>query len=319
MLLHKKMRAGLALCFILILSLSSPALADEKKKKQKPLPPGTPVLWQEPADIERRDLYLGPGGASQQPDLRRITFIEEQKGGFSTKFRVRDASGREWVAKIGKEAQSETAATRLLWAVGYIPEVTYLAPQVTIRGRGAFENVRFEARPRGIKRLDEWSWEKNPFNETREMQGLKVMMVLLNNWDIKDENNVILYRANDRKLLYAISDLGATFGKAGGALWLLTRSRNEPEDYAGRKFIDGVKNGKVDFNYGGKMPELFDGITVRNARWIGGYLSRLSDRQLRDAFRAANYTPEEIQLLTTEIRTRSNELINLPDGVARAR
>ena len=54
-----------------------------------------------------------------RPDLRRITFLKEEKGGYSKKYRVRDASGREWVAKIGKEAQSETSAVRLFggWVI----------------------------------------------------------------------------------------------------------------------------------------------------------------------------------------------------------
>ena len=82
-----------------------------------------------------------------RPDLRRITFIKEEKGGYSKKYRVRDGSGREWVAKIGKEAQSETSAVRLLWGLGYLTEVNYLVPRVTIPGKGTFTNVRFEARP----------------------------------------------------------------------------------------------------------------------------------------------------------------------------
>src|SRR5919202_1566995 len=54
----------------------------------------------------------------------------------------------------------------------------------------------------------------------RELQGLIVMMALLNNWDLKDSNNVVLYvpAASDKSVaesLYAISDLGATFGKTG--------------------------------------------------------------------------------------------------------
>ena len=73
-----------------------------------------------------------------RPDLRRITFIKEEKGGYSKKYRVRDGSGREWVAKIGKEAQSETSAVRLLWGMGYVTEVNYLVPRITIPGKGTF-------------------------------------------------------------------------------------------------------------------------------------------------------------------------------------
>ena len=47
------------------------------------------------------------------------------------------------------------------------------------------------------------------------------------------------------------------------------------------------------------------------ARWIGGLLSRLSDRQLQDAFRAANYNAEEVRLLAGAVRKRINELTKL--------
>jgi len=57
---------------------------------------------------------------------------------------------------------------------------------------------------------------------------------------------------------------------------------------------------------------MFDKITVADARWIGEILSRLSDRQLADAFRAANYTPEETQILASVVRARINTLAALP-------
>ena len=123
-----------------------------------------------------------------RPDLRRIEFIKEEKGGYSKKYRVRDGSGREWVAKIGKEAQSETSAVRLLWSLGYVTEVNYLVPRVTIPGKGTFTNVRFEARPDNWKRGDEWKWKKNPFVGTPEFQGLKIMMALINTRNIHRSN-----------------------------------------------------------------------------------------------------------------------------------
>jgi hypothetical protein len=57
---------------------------------------------------------------------------------------------------------------------------------------------------------------------------------------------------------------------------------------------------------------MFDKITVEDARWVGQVLSRLSDRQLSDAFRAANYTPEETQTLASVVRARINTLAALP-------
>lgn len=318
--MFRRMKASaiVALTITLILSVASPSLAVQKKSKTKEaMPRGTPVLWQEPADIASRDLYVGPGGEAMRPDLSRITFIKEEKGGFSTKYRVKDGSGREWVAKVGKEAQPETAAVRLLWAVGYHTEINYLAPRVQIIGKGAFENVRFEARPSSVKRLDEWKWSENPFVGTKELQGMIVMMALFNNWDIKDANNKILFVRGDgtgeNQLRYIISDLGATFGKTGTlpVFWRVTRSRNNPEDFRDSEFIEDVKNGNVFFRYGGKNQGLFDDIRVEEAQWIGGWLARLSERQISDAFRAANYSPEEVQLLTAEVRARIDELVNL--------
>ena len=299
----------------LLLSLTSleTGLANPKKKKEALR--GTPVLWQRPTDISSRDLYLGPGGAAMRPDLRRITFIKEEKGGYSKKYRVRDAAGREWVAKIGKEAQSETSAIRLLWAVGYVTEVNYLVPRVTIPGKGTFTNVRFEARPDNWNRTTEWKWKRNPFTGTHEFQGLKIMMALINNWDLKDSNNEIVQirGANGDELRYIISDLGATFGHASATplIWRFTRSRNNPVNYAKSNFLEKVKGDRVVLHFGGKNRGLMKNIHIEDAQWIASWLSQLSDRQIRDAFRAANYRPDQINLMTRTVRERTRELLSL--------
>jgi hypothetical protein len=318
---RRRVRADVACAVTLVLTLSTsvPLAAQSKAKERQETPGGTPVLWREPSDIASRDLFLGPGGSAMQPDLSSITFIKEETGGYSTKYRVRDGAGREWVAKIGKEAQAETAAVRLLWAVGYYTEINYLAPRATIPGKGTFENVRFEARPDYVKRLDEWKWKKNPFVWSKEMQGLIVMMALFNNWDIKDTNNKILQVRGEQtgrpELRYIISDLGASFGKVKldvPGFWRLARSRNKPDDYRDSGFVEDVKRGQVLFFYQGKSQDLFDDIKVEEARWIGEWLARLSDQQIADAFRAANYSPAEIRMLTETVRLRINELVNLP-------
>lgn len=309
----KGMTRSLVTFVALLLLLAPAAAAQEKKKKKKVVPQGTPVLWSA-RDPAKLDLAAGPGGAGMRPVTRGLRFLKEEKGGWSKKYRVRDSRGREWVAKLGKESQSETAASRLIWAAGYETEITYLVPRVTIPGQGTFTNVRFEARPKGVKRHGEWSWANNPFSGTRELDGLKVLMVLVNNWDLKDENNVILHTAGSDELQYAISDLGATFGKTGGLgpLWRLTRSRNDPEDYADSKFIDKVKDGYVDFHFTGVNKGVVEKIKVEHARWIGEQLAPLTDGQLASIFRAANYTPQETRLLTRAVRARIEELTSLP-------
>ena len=285
---------------------------DKKNKTEKKELTGKPVFWREPADIESRNLLIGAGGEEMKPDISKLTFIEDKPGGFSKKYRVRDAKGNEWIAKIGKEAQTDTAANRLLWALGYETEVAYLIPKATIEGKGEFENVRLEARPASVKRAGNWMWENNPFKDTPEFRGLKILMVLINNWDMKDDNNEILAVRGDTtgegELRYIISDLGASFGKTGG---FFARSRNEPSDFQKSVFIKKVNGDVIDFNYGGKNQKLFEGLTVADARWAHNLLKRLSDEQIKDAFRAANYSAEEVDVLAGALKERINELAKL--------
>ena len=303
------------------------AKKEEKKKddKKEATPEGKPVLWREPADISSRDLLLGPGGEGMKPDLSQVVWeATDEDQGYSVKWRVRDGSGRKWVVKVGNEAQPETAATRLVWAAGYPVEVTYLVPCVQVvnapkprkkveqcEGKG-YANVRFEARPENIERLDNWSWNENPFKGTNEFAGLVVLMGLLNNWDLKDTNNKVIYvpaGGGQGELRYIISDLGATFGKTGN---FITHSRNEPEKYVKTGFVDKVEGGFVRFDYSGKHGGLFDAVTVEQARWIGDILRRLSEEQIKDAFRAANYKPAEVEALAQEVMGRINALHTLP-------
>ncbi len=250
-----------------------------------------------------------------KPDLSKVTFVADETKSYSKKYRVRDGSGNEWVVKLGPEAQSETAAVRLVWAAGYFADTTYLVPHVDIEGKGGFDNARFEARIKGEKRLGQrWDWEKNPFAGTQELQGLKVLMALINNWDIQNHNNNILIVADEttggKEARYFDTDLGASFGKEGR---FIGHTRNRPDEFVKTKFIKGVDHGYVAFNYKGKNQHLLKGITVAQAKWLGNILSQLSDQQIRDAFRAANYSPEEIEDLTREVKSRITELVDLSD------
>ena len=298
---------------ILMLVLSFSAAAQQEKTKndkdaKKPLT-GKPVMWRQPADIQTRNLLLGAGGEEMKPDLSKVTFIEQKTGGFSTKYRVKDGKGNEWVAKIGKEAQTDTAANRLVWAIGYEAEIAYLIPHLKIEGKGEFDNVRMEARPADVKRAGNWMWENNPFQNSPEFRGLKIMMVMLNNWDMKDDNNEILAPRGDTsgegELRYIISDLGGTFGKTGG---FMSRSRNKPSDYVKAEFIKGVKGDVIDFNYSGKNQKLFEGLTVADAHWLSALLKQLSDEQIKDAFRSANYSAEEVNQLAGAFKARMAQL-----------
>ena len=119
---------------------------------------------------------------------------------------VTDARGRRWRAKWGEEVNSETFAVRLAWACGYFAETTYFLPEGTIEGATELqrastcldENCRFTAArfelddPAVKKHFEEhsWAWNDNPFLGSRELQGLKIVNMLLSNWDTKDRRDV---------------------------------------------------------------------------------------------------------------------------------
>jgi hypothetical protein len=308
----------------LILGLTSfGIIAQDKSKDSKQQPTGTPVLWRDPGDISTRNLLDSPGGEGMKPDLSKITYIRDEQTGYSVKYHVKDGTGKSWVVKVGNEARPETAAVRLISALGYVSESNYLVPCVQIPGAAkprkdvprcegdGFADARFEARPGDVKRLDTWSWKSNPFVGTKEFKGLVVLMALLNNWDLKDENNRIISLKNadgQNELQYIVSDLGATFGKTGGGI---THSRNEPENYAKSEFIKGVEGGLVRFAYSGKSQFLFDNITVEDARWIASLLARLTDQQVTDAFRAADFKADEVQILASTVRSRIAALVRV--------
>ena len=164
-----------------------------------------PILWTDPGDIRARSLLWGPGGEERQPKLP-VEFVQEDMAGTSSKFDVNDSEGKKWKAKLGLEAKPETAASRLLWAVGYSANENYFFPELDVknmptslrRGQnlagqgGHVPNVRLQRHPHGYKRTGKWSWRHNPLYGTREFNGLRVMMALIANWDLKDENNAVL-------------------------------------------------------------------------------------------------------------------------------
>ncbi len=299
----------------------------EKEKEEKAeARTGQPILWREPTDIESRDLFHGPGGAEGAPNPSdKFTFIKRDSGGTSEKILVKDGKGREWSVKFGPEARPETAATRIVWAAGYHVDQDYFVKDAHIEGRGGFDvyDVRFERKDDGFKTLDNWMWLSDTFNGKRELQGLKVLMALINNWDLKDVNNKIV-RPNkesggDRdSRVYYVSDLGGTLGATGNSLAKILffgdlpgGSKGIPDAFANQAFIDGVQNGKVVFHYEGKNPAVLEGISVEDARWMGELLGRLSDKQLSDAFRAGGFTDSEVAIYARAMRSRINQLKNL--------
>ena len=303
------------------------------------------IIWRNPGDISTRDLRYGPGSPEMAP-VAPFTFVEEVKSGESPKFEVRDARGDEWTVKLGPEAQAETVSTRLVWAIGYFAEEAYYFDDVRIdrlprlsRGQeyvsgDMVRGARFEPNRPDMKKGSTWSWQKNPFENTRELSGLKILMILLNNFDAHSGNNRVIYvdGPSGAEARYYATDLGATLGRAGGLGG--TRTKNDLEDFLSTKFVRGVdaRDAVVEFDYDTRPRGLghlsvlhpvyyrhevnkekaMRGIPIAHARWVGSLLNQLSDEQLRDAFRAASYSDDVREGYVAALRQRITQLTTLP-------
>lgn len=304
---------------------------------------GTPVLWREPVDISSRDLFYGPGGRANAP-RGSFTFEKEDMEGTNPKFDVTDQDGVKWKVKLGAEAKPETVASRLVWAVGYFTNLDYFLPEFRANGMpahlkrknaakfiesdGSMKDVRLKRYVEGEKKIGTWEWRHNPFSDSRELNGLRVMMAVINNWDLKDENNAI-YRekGSDAELIYVVSDLGASFGTTN-FVPSHKKAKGNLASYDSSKFIRNVDGGLVDFDdphrpaflvmfnppeYVSRLNLEWIGrrIPIADAKWVGQLLARLSTEQIRDAFRAANYTPEQVGVFSTMVESRIAELNKL--------
>ena len=287
------------------------------------------ALWRNPVDLPSRNLLYGPGGADHQPH-GALTFTKEDLEGSNPKFDVRDAGDTKWKVKLGAEARPETAASRLVWAAGYFANEDYFLTSAHIdelpshlhRGQklvhdGTVNDIRLKREH--LKKVGIWSWNDDPFVNTRELNGLRVLMALINNWDLKDVNNAV-YQDDNGDQLYLVSDLGASFGTSR-ADWPLTKSKGNLRSYSHSKFITGVTATEVSFADPGRPgfiwlvrpADFFRRLGLRwigkdipraDAKWVGDLLGQLSHAQIEDAFRAAGYSAGEADGFTQVVENR---------------
>ncbi len=322
--MKSKLASNAALIALLLGCLAAPAMAWPQRDRS--------LVWAPPGRVDRLDLAGGPGGAAGAPKAP-FTFVEEDTGGTNPKIKVRDARGVEWGVKWGEEVNSEVFASRLAWAVGYFVEPSYYVAKGTVNGvtgldrakkyvgpDGSFFAARFERKDKGVTKLGDeqsWRWDQNPFVGSKELNGLKVMMMLVSNWDSKDQrdadrgSNTKLFVVNTRsgtETRYVVSDWGGTMGKWGG---IFRRAKWDCDGYAGQSddFVKGVKNGVVEFGYAGQHTETIkDGIPLAHVQWLLTYLGRLSDAQIRAALRASGASPGDEECFTRAVRSRISRL-----------
>jgi len=289
-----------------------------------------PRIWRAPGVTAALDLFHGAGGKAHAPGAAGVfTFVSNDDMATSPKFDVIDQRGVAWKVKLGPESQSETAATRFLWAAGYFTDEDYYLAELKVQGLpvlkrgqefvsadGIVHGARMERKHAAGTKLGDWDWFDNPFVGKREFNGLRVMMSLLNSWDLKQVNNAIYVVGGERR--YVVSDVGATFGKTGNAM---TRTRGVPKDFEDSTFIETVTPGFIDFvlnsrplfiaavavpNYRERtrMEELTKHIPRADVQWLARRLTLLTGQQIRAGFRAGGFDADDVETLAGALRLR---------------
>jgi hypothetical protein len=276
--------------------LPKPAI---KRVASEPPPEKMAEFWVEPADLAGRDLFWGPGGRENAPDPGgRFEFVARKTGSFkfSRGFDVKDAHGIAWSVKFWPESQTEVVASRIMWAMGYHQPPTYYLAHWTLSGNtgwaGPQDGARFRPSLPWLDHKGDWDWHDSPFTGTQPWRGALVMMVMLNNSDLKPAQNALYELKEPREgagRWYVVRDLGASLGETG-TLWA---KRNDPGTFEKEAFIEGVEDGRVRFHYSGRWKELFQDLTPADVRWTCERLARISPQQWQDAFRAADY-PDDV-------------------------
>jgi hypothetical protein len=276
-----------------------------------PTPAEIAQLWHAPPP--KRDVFWGVGGERLAPDPAvPYQVVEIKRTGFSPGLTVSDPSGRTWSAKFPPEAPTEVVASRILWAVGYHqPPVYYLGkwnaegapdpnPQLPARFR--------ETKPafHGLEANHHWSYYRNPFVGTPEMNGLLVLQVMLGNSDLKDEQNDIYELSQPvegARRWYVARDLGQSLGRTG----VIDAPRGDIEVFEQTPFIKGVVNGHVRFDWRGRHRILVSRLTPDDVHWICSRLAKLTDDQWGDAFRAAGYAPPLAARFIRRLKQKTQE------------
>jgi hypothetical protein len=299
-----------------------------------PLRSSRELIWRDPGTISPEELEAGPCGKQGAP-APPFHFVEEHATGSQPCMTVLDAANREWRVKWGQEVHTEVVGTRLAWALGYFAEPSYFIDAGTIAGTrdlqrakacvdedNRFCDARFELSEKDVKKHFDahgWAWHDNPFVGTHELNGLKILMMLVSNWDNKDVRDVA--RGSNTAIFehrvgkhafearYLIIDWGAAMGAWGSNV--IQRGRWDPEAFAGQnaQFVTGVDANVVQFGYQGQRTvDITANITRADVAWFMRVANRLTDDHLRAALRASGATPEETDLFTASLRARLQQL-----------
>jgi len=292
--------------------------------------PAWAQLWQSPPADTIEQWKCGPGGcaASPAPPFR---FVKEDESGSTPKLEVRDANGRSWSVKFGAEVIPECFASRFVTAAGYFAEPTYFVAEGKVEGIGKLRRARRMVKPDGrfargrfeirgspdfvFVKDRSWGWTDRSLGGPHQLGGLKVVMMLLSNWDAKDDrdigdsNNAVFRVTRNGKQTeqFGVFDWGASMGRWGKLM------RRDQSDCAGfardtPDFVRAAGGGPLHWGFVGKHSADLTNATADDVRWLLPYLERLNPDHVVAGLRASGATDRQARCWSESIQSRIREM-----------
>ncbi|MBC7925730.1 MAG: hypothetical protein H7039_08740 [Bryobacteraceae bacterium] len=290
-----------------------------------------PRLWRDPGPVEKLDLASGPGGSANAPKAP-FTFVKEEKRGTAPKAVIIDSLRKKWMVKFGEEAKAEVFASKMAWAAGYLVRTSYYVASGRIEGvpesgrirdfmdeKGAFNGARFQMfdnesfhEVSGGKLLD----LSDKREDMRELNGLKLTLLLTANWDVKPANTGTFEIDGQRYAM--VTDWGASMGDPSSTRPEFRKWNCSEYDKQTDRLIEGVADGYVQMDYkqyaSRHEQTLSSGIRVDDVKWFTDRVGKISDRQLREGLVASGASKEETDCFTSAIRKRLTRFSSVAAG-----
>jgi len=275
-------------------------------------------IWA-PTDVASMDLRAGPQGpgAFAPDELVECEYSDKQMSGRSPKFTCVKSPGDELKVKFGRdngEVFAEVAASRLLWALGFVADRMYPVRVVChgcppeIRGTEVASIQRKTAgRELESSEITGWAWPELDLVDPgvggaprAQRDALKLLAVFLQHTDSKPEQQRLLCldpRAKKEEAsgetcqasVMMVHDLGLTFGRANLFNRQLVGSVNLAQWSSAPVWTSATGTCVAD------MPRSQTGtldnplITEGGRAFLADLLVKLTDAQLRDLFEVSRF------------------------------
>ena len=193
------------------------------RKQDKHKASTTSVMWEMPDNIAGKDLFWGQGG-EQRPAPAAIHVPRGRPQRHQSQVRCTRCHWQEMAGQTGSGVPARGGGIAPSLGSRLLRERRLCAPRNPgsrpedeaqigkSEGRHEVNDARFARKPGGQKKMASGSGSTIHSSEPANLTALRVMMAWSNNWDLKDDNNAVYEDQKNKRQIFLVSDVGASFG-----------------------------------------------------------------------------------------------------------